>query len=528
MTDYIVVGGGSAGCVVAARLTEDKDVAVTLLEDGPRDTSPFIHLPVTYYKTSQGNLVKRYPWEPPESYLGSPSPTMIQARILGGGSSVNGLVYVRGLPADYDSWQSSGATGWSYNDVLPYFRRCESNDRLSNESHGTSGPLAVSDQQFTHFLTKKWLQACQQSGLSYNHDFNSGVQDGCGLYQITTRNGRRSSTAVAYLRPARGRRNLTVRTNCRVLKVLLENGRAVGVAYEHKGRVRTLRAVREVILCAGTINSPKLLLLSGIGPADQLCAHGLTVACDLPGVGRNLQDHLEVSLLSELRGPVSYDKYKRWHWQAAAGLQYLLFGSGPAVSNLVEGAAFWRSSLARGQPDVQYCFLPGAGLEGGVDTVPNGNGFTMNVCPTRPDSVGSVELRSSDPMDFPLIKPNYLGCANDVERFIEAVEHAREILSQPAISGYVTREYVPDVPLRTREDYRQFVRRQAHAALHPVGTCRIGMDATAVVQPDLRVHGVPGLRVADASVMPNLCSGNTNAAAIMIGEKGSDHIRGLI
>ena len=528
MTDYIIVGGGSAGCVLAARLSEDPGVSVTLLEEGPSDASPYVHLPVTYYKTSQGNLVERYPWEPTAAYLGKPSPTMIQARILGGGSSVNGLVYIRGLPSDYDGWESSGAHGWSYRDVLPYFTRCESNDRLCNESHGIGGPLAVSDQQYTHFLTKKWLQACQQMGLPYNHDFNSGVQDGCGLYQINTRNGRRSSAASAYLRPVRSRRNLTVKTSCRVLRLLIEGGRAVGVSYRHNGALDVLRTSGEVIVSAGAINSPKLLMLSGIGPADHLRAHRIDVVQDLPGVGKNLQDHVEVSLINELRGPFSYDKYKSWYRQAAAGLQYLLFKSGPAVSNLVEGGAFWRSSLARGQPDVQFFFLPGAGIEEGVDSVPGGNGCTANICPTRPESVGCVELRSSDPADFPLIKPNYLGNPNDIERFADAVEFAREILLQPSMSAYISREHVPGRPLKTRDEYRLFVREQAHAALHPVGTCRIGVDEMAVVDPDLRVRGVPGLRVADASVMPTLCSGNTNAAAIMIGEKASDHIRGMI
>lgn len=528
MVDYVVVGGGSAGCVVAARLSEDASLKVVLFEEGPRDTSPYIHLPVTYYKTGQGNLVERYPWEPGEEYLGAANPTMVQARILGGGSSVNGLVYIRGQKADYDGWEAQGARGWSYENVLPYFRRSESNSRFANDSHGTDGPLAVSDQEYTHPLTKIWLQACQQAGLDFNDDFNSGKQDGCGLYQITTREGRRSSAATAYIRPARKRRNLQVMTNCRVTRIIIENGRAVGVEYLKNGRVSTLRVEREVIVSAGSINTPKLLMLSGIGPAAHLKEKGIKVASDLPGVGQNLQDHIEVSLVNELNGPFSYDKYKKLHWQAWAGLQYLLFRSGPVVANVVEGGAFWRSSLSEGRPDMQYCFLPGAGVEEGVDTVPGGNGCTLNICQTRPKSVGFVELRSADPMDRPFIKPNYLEERYDLECMADAVEFGQSIMLQPAIAGHIRRPHVPERPLKGRNEFIDFVRTQAHAALHPVGTCRIGLDEMAVVDSNLKVHGIAGLRVADASVMPTLCSSNTNAAAIMIGEKASDHIRGIL
>lgn len=288
MVDYIVVGGGSAGCVIAARLSENPEARVVLLEEGPRDTHPLIHLPVGFYKTSQGNLVEHYPWEPPADYIGVPKPSMVQARVLGGGSSVNAMVYLRGQPADYDGW----AQGWAYKDVLPFFRKCETNDRFSNEAHGTDGPVGVSDQRYTHPLTKFWLQACQQAGLAYNADFNSGVQDGCGLYQINARDGLRSSTSVAYLKPARRRPNLTIKTGCRVLQVLLEKGRATGVEYVEKGQRQILRAEREVIISAGAINSPRLLMLSGIGPAGHLQDTGIKVLHDLSGVGQNLQDHI--------------------------------------------------------------------------------------------------------------------------------------------------------------------------------------------------------------------------------------------
>lgn len=524
MVDYIVVGGGSAGCVVAARLSEDADASVVLLEEGPRDLNPYIHLPVGFYKTSQGNLVERYPWQPSPGHTGDPAPTMVQARVLGGGSSVNAMVYLRGQPADYDSWATSGATGWAYEDVLPFFRKCETNDRFSNHAHGTDGPVGVSDQRFTHPLTKVWLKACQQAGLAYNPDFNSGIQDGCGLYQINSKNGLRSSTSVAYLKPARHPPNLSIKTGCRVLRILIEHGRAVGVEYLENHQRKRLWAQREVIVSAGSINTPKLLMLSGVGPADELRRHGIEVAQDLTGVGQNLQDHIEVSLISELRTPFSYDKYKKPHWKVAAGLQYALFRQGPVTSNVVEGGAFWRTSTAKGRADAQYCFMAGAGVEEGVGSVPGGNGCTLNVCQTRPASVGFVNLRSANPLDLPFIQPNYLTEPCDVECMAEATEFGRHILAQEAMARHILREHVPAHSLRTRADYIAFVREQAHAALHPVGTCKMGMDSSAVVDPSLRVYGIEGLRVADNSIAPNLCSSNTNAMAIMIGEKAAHHI----
>ena len=524
MVQYIVIGGGSAGCVVAARLSENPHASVVLLEEGPSDLNPYIHLPVGFYKTSQGSLVEHYPWQPEPGYSGPPNPGMVQARVLGGGATVNAMVYLRGQPSDYDQWASAGAEGWSYRDVLPFFLKHEANDRFNNASHGIHGPVGVSDQRYTHPLARILVHACQEAGLAFNPDFNSGSQDGCGFYQVNTRHGRRSSTAVAYLKPARKRTNLEVRTGTRVLQILMRNGRAVGVKYLRNGKVEQLFTEGEVILCAGAINSPKLLMLSGIGAADALNAHGIAPQVDLPGVGRNLQDHIEVSLINELHQSLSYDKYKKPHWKLYAGLQYLLLRNGPASSNIVEGGAFWRTSLAEGRADAQYCFMAGAGVEAGVDSVPGGNGCTLNVCQTRPRSVGSVELQSADPMIKPLIRPNYLGDPYDVECMAEAVEYGRQIMNQSVIAKHIRREHSPARPLRTREDYRAFVRQSAHGALHPVGTCRMGRDAQAVVDERLRVHGVEGLRVIDNSVAPNLCSSNTNAMAIMIGEKGADHV----
>ena len=432
--DYVIVGGGSTGCVMASRLSEDGTAQVVLLEEGPRDLNPYIHIPGAYYKTAQGPLLKRFPWEPTDAQNRQVQPTMVQASVLGGGSSVNAMIYIRGNPDDYARWEELGATGWGYGDVLPYFRKAEDNNRFCNAAHGIGGPLGVSDIDHIHPLTRAWLQACQQKGLPLNPDFNSGDQAGCGLYQITARNGRRSSAAVAYLKPARKRRNLSVRTGARVLRVLVENGRATGVEYVLGGKTRVIHARREVIMSAGAINTPKLLMLSGIGPAAELRRHGIAVLHDLPGVGQNLQDHIEISLIYQLNGPHSYDKYKKLHWKALAGLDYLLFKGGPASSNLIEGGAFWWADRDEKQPDAQYFMVVGAGIEEGVEAVPGGNGCTINLGQIRPRSRGEVLLNSADPAAFPRVIPNYFGDPYDLEAITDATIFAMEVMEQSAIS----------------------------------------------------------------------------------------------
>lgn len=523
--DYIVVGGGSTGCVVASRLSEDEDLSVALLEEGPPDFNPYIHIPGAYYKTAQGPLLKRLRWEPTPDVGTSATPTMVQASVLGGGSSVNAMIYIRGAPSDYSRWVELGATGWSYDEVLPYFKRAEDNNKFCNDVHSTGGPLGVSDIDYIHPLTRAWLQACQQAGLPYNPDFNSGNQTGCGLYQITTKNGRRSSSAVAYLKPARGRPNLRVLTKTIVTRIIVENGRAVGVECLRNGKISILWAEREVIVSAGAIATPKLLMLSGIGSADALRRQGIPVHVDLPGVGQNLQDHIEISLIYQLNGPHSYDKYKKLHWKAAAGLNYALFRSGPASSNLIEGGAFWWGNRSEEIPDIQFFMVVGAGIEEGVDTVPGGNGCTVNLGQIRPRSRGDVTLRSADPADNPIITPRYFSDPYDLDAITDGTMAAIDIMQRPAISRYLATRQTPSPVMRSREEIKAFCRQNAHAALHPSGTCRMGEDEMAVVDPQLCVRGVAGLRVADASVMPTLISGNPNAVCIMIGERVADFIR---
>jgi choline dehydrogenase-like flavoprotein len=526
--DYIVVGGGAAGCVIASRLSENPDIKVTLIEQGPRDWNPYIHIPVTYYKTAKGGLLSRYDLEPlPPDRREAPLTEMVQGRVLGGGSSVNGMVYMRGIPEDYDGWEASGCPGWSWRDVLPWFRKSETNERFAGDAHGSDGPLHVSDQRQTLPLTKAWLKACQSKGIPYNPDFNDGDQLGCGLYQVMMHRGRRNSAARAYLRPALRRSNLTVETGRAVTRILVEDGRATGVETIRDGARETLRAEREVIVCAGGIGSPHLLLRSGIGPADHLRAVGVDVTHDLPGVGRNLQDHVDVFMIYELTGPHSYDRYKKLHWQALAGLQYLLFRNGPVTSNIAEGGMCWYGSRPeRGLPEIQYHFLCGAGVEEGGETTPSGNGCTINVGLMRPESRGRLTLRSADPMAPPWIEPNYISAPYDVECLVAGVQTMQEIMESEAMAPWIRGVHRPGQRLTSRAEVERFVRETVQTAVHPCGACKMGTDDLAVVDPQFRVHGLDGLRVADSSAMPALPSGNLNGPTVMMGERAAHFVRG--
>ena len=523
--DYIIVGGGSAGCALAARLSENKDVRVVLLEAGSRDRSPYIHLPVTYYKTTGPQFTWGFKTteQPHQGNIATP---FTQARVLGGGSSINAQVYMRGTPSDYDGWKNEfGCPSWGYDDVLPYFKKAEDNTRLADDLHGVDGPLKVSDQGYTHPLTYAWLKACQQVGMPYNADFNSGKQAGCGLYQVTNRAGRRSSAANCYLHPVEHRSNLTVMTDAQVLRVLFEGRRASGVEILQGDGTRKIAANREIVLTSGAIGTPNLLMHSGIGDAATLPRHGINVIANSPEVGRNLQDHLDIFLIYELGGPHSYDKYKKLHWQLWAGLQFALFRSGPITSNVVEGGAFWWIDRNDPEPDVQFHFLAGAGVEAGIEDVPGGNGCTLNAYLTRPRSRGTVSVGNNDPRAFPKIDPNYLSDPLDLANTVECVKLGRKIMSGSSLSPYLKQEHFPGVDVQSQSELEGFVRTQARTGYHPAGTCRMGSDSQSVVDTQLRVRGVYGLRIADNSIMPKLVSGNTNATAIMIAERAADFIR---
>jgi choline dehydrogenase len=526
MYDYVIVGGGSAGCTLAARLSELPDIRVLLLEAGPRDLDPYIHMPVGFFKMTGGPLTWGYQTAPLR-HANNRVTVYPQARVLGGGGSINAEIYTRGAPEDYDAWaEEYGCPGWSFAEVKRYFIKSERNTRLAGEMHGIDGPLTVSDLRSPSPLSVAFVQGCIEIGMPYNPDFNSGRQEGAALYQTTIRDGRRCSAAVAYLRPARRRPNLTVKTRASITRIIIERGKAVGVEVAERGRLNRVEAKSEIIVTAGAIGSPKLLMLSGIGPAAHLRDKDVAVVHDLPGVGQNLHDHFSTDIVWELNGPHSYDKYKKLHWKLWAGAEYLLFRSGPVSSNIVEAGAFWWGDRTEKTPDLQFHFLAGAGVEKAAGTVPGGNGATCNSYFTRPRSRGSVMLRSSDPADPPLIDPNSFAEPYDLERSIDGIKISQEIGQSPSFRRFVAREYFPGEQCRSKKDYEEVARANARSSYHPVGTCKMGSDDMAVVAPDLRVRGIEGLRVCDSSIMPRIVSANTNAPTIAIAEKAADLIKG--
>ncbi|GAB1596561.1 GMC family oxidoreductase [Lysobacter claricitrinus] len=524
MYDYIIVGAGSAGCVLANRLSEDPSVRVLLLEAGPRDRHPFIHMPAGIAKLVN---VRRLNW----SYDTAPEPALNgrrlwwpRGRVLGGSSSINAMCYVRGVPTDYDDWADAGATGWSWRDVLPYFIRSEHNARGADALHGDAGPLHVSDLRHVNPLSHAFVDAGAQMGFERNDDFNGPAQSGFGLYQVTQKDGARCSSAVAYLRPALGRPNLDVRTGALTTRVLFDGPRATGVEYASGRSLKRVQAAREVLLCGGTINSPQLLMLSGIGPADALRRHGIDVRHDARDVGTNLQDHLDICTLHASRLPITYDRVS----DLRIAFDYFLRGRrGPGTSNIAEGGAFVRSSLARdAHADIQLHFVPAQLDDHGRHRL-SGDGYTIHACFLRPRSRGAIELASADPARAPRIAANYLSDPEgfDLRMMVECARLSRELLMQPAFDAY---RGAPVLPASNDLDDAQlvdFIRAKAESVYHPVGTCRMGDDDASVVDAQLRVRGVDGLRVVDASVMPRLIGGNTNAPTIMIAERAADLIR---
>ena len=524
--DYIIAGGGSAGCVLASRLSEEPAVKVLLLEAGGTDRHPLFHMPAGFAKMTKG--IGSWGWHTvPQRHMGGRALRFTQAKVIGGGSSINAQLYTRGNPLDYEGWANAGnCGGWGYRDLLPYFKRSEDNQRLVNEYHSYGGPLGVSAPVNPPPICDAYIRAAQEAGVPYNADFNGAVQAGAGFYQLTTKNARRSSTASGFLRQALGRANLTVMTGATVTRIAVEKGRAVGVDLVENGAVRTLRAEREVLVTSGAIGSPKLLLQSGIGPADHLGAVGVNVVHDLPGVGGNLQDHLDLFVICECTGEHTFDNYAKPHRAAWAGLQYLLFKTGPVSSSLFETGGFWFADETAPSPDIQFHLGLGSGIEAGVAKLRN-TGVTLNSAFLRPRSRGTVRLASANPADAPLIDPNYWDDPYDREMALRGLDLAREIMRQKALKPFVLQEVLPGPVVNRHEDLVQFAWKNAKTDHHPVGTCKMGTDVMAVVGPDLKVHGLEGLRVCDSSIMPTLVSSNTNGPTIMIGERAADLVRGL-
>lgn len=515
--DYLLVGAGAAGAAVAHRLSADPSVTVLLLEAGRRDISPLIHIPSGFTR------LRTYSWlyrTVPQKAMDDATKLYPQGRTLGGGTAVNSMIYIRGQRHDFDDWAALGNPGWDYEHVLPYFRRAESYPRIDDAYHGQDGPLGIGRLPGYNPLSEAFVAAGLELGLPYNPDFNGATQHGVGYYDVTQHRGWRVTASTAYLRPVRRRPNLEVRLRATVTRVLVENGRAVGVVYRSGGREHVVRADREVVLCGGAVNSPALLLRSGIGPADELRGVGIDVRHDLPGVGRNLQDHLDVAVTSRTSA-VSYNNLGRSWRLPGAAVEYMVRRSGPITSNVAEAGLF-QSIDGDERPDLQMSALPTYG--NGERRA--GHGFTLNVTYLRPQSRGTVTLRSADPAVAPVVDPNYLAEPADWVGTRAGIAMARDILATRALRDLDVDELEPGPLVTDERGLRGYVNKRSRTSYHPVGTCAMGTGDEAVVDPQLRVRGLEGLRVVDSSIMPRLVSGNTMAASYMIGEKGSDLILG--
>ena len=523
--DFIVVGGGSAGCVLANRLSADGVTSVALVEAGPRDRSFWIHLPIGYGHTMWDPKVNWKFYTEPEPHMADRRIYWPRGRVLGGSSSINGLIVIRGQPEDYDHWAELGNRGWSWRDVLPYFIKIESNDAFGGDQlHGAHGPLQVSSIHEPHELIEALIAAANRNGIPRTADFNGRAQEGVGYFQLTTRNGWRDSAAAAYLRPAAKRRNLTVITDTQVGQILFAGRRAVGVSCRSGTTPRTITARRGVVLCAGAIQAPQLLMLSGIGPGDELRRHGIDVKLDRPAVGQNLQDHLQFRLIYRIAKPITTNDALRSLWgRIKLGSDWLFRRRGALAVGINQGGLFARLMPGAKTPDIQFHVATlSADMAGGK--VHDFSGMTLSVCQLRPKSRGSIALGSADPYARPLIHANYL--AEEADRYfaVESIKFARKLAQTPPLAGYIAAEETPGPAVESAADILAFAQNSGATIFHPAGTCRMGADEDAVVDPRLRVRGAERLWVADCSVMPTLVSGNTNVPAMMIGEKAAEMI----
>lgn len=520
MYDYVIVGAGSAGCVLANRLTEDPQTSVLLLEAGGPDDAQEIHIPLAFSKLFQSALDWTYYTEQ-EPQLLNRKLYWPRGKMLGGSSSINAMIYIRGNRYDYAHWSELGNTGWSYDEVLPYFKKAENAERGPSEYHGVGGPLNVMERPHTSTLSHAFVQAGVELGYPANDDFNGPSQEGFGLYQVTQKLGRRHSAAVGYLHPALSRPNLTLHTQALTTRLLFAGSRAVGVAYLKDGVEQEVRVNKEVILSGGSVNSPQLLLLSGVGPADQLRSLGIPVVADLPGVGENLQDHLFVSVCYTSTQPVSL-----YGAETMENLQeYMQFQRGPLTSNVAESGAFLKTSPDRPEPDLQYHFAPVAYINHGF-TAPESHGYTLGPTLVTPRSRGRLTLHSTDPSQHPAIFANYLSDEADMRVLVEGVKLARRLANTKAFAPFHEVETLPGPQAQSDDDIIAYIRSTAETIYHPVGTCKMGHDSLAVVDEQLRVRGLEGIRVVDASIMPTIVNGNTNAPTIMIAEKAADLLQG--